>query len=105
ISNSDFPNLSRLLFADERGGASGSLFAHELAGRHFGRTQLLILAACQTSGGRIRRGEGVLSLARPFLAAGIPTVIASLWDVDDAGTRALLVAVHEALRSGAGPAA
>src|SRR5262249_35433356 len=83
ISNTDYPDRSRLLFAADADGASVSLFGHELAGRRFHRTQVLVLAACRTSGGRVRRGEGVLSLARPFLAAGVPTVVASLWDVDD----------------------
>lgn len=104
ISNSDFPALSRLVFASTKEGASESLFAHELAGRHFRRAQILVLAACQTSGGRIRRGEGVLSLARPFLSAGVPTVVASLWDADDRATRPLLVAFHAALHDGAPPA-
>ena len=104
ISNADYPDLSRLLFATTPDGTSGSLFAHEIAGRRFRRTEVLVLAACQTSGGRVRRGEGVLSLARPFLAAGVSTVVASLWDVDDRATRALLVSFHEALRDGASPA-
>jgi len=104
ISNSDFPSLSRLVFAGPVHGISDSLFAHELASRHFTRTRLLVLAACQTSGGRIRAGEGVLSLARPFLAAGVPTVVASLWDADDRATRSLLVAFHARLRAGANPA-
>lgn len=103
ISNSDFPALSRLVFAGSEDGISDSLFAHELASRHFTRARLLVLAACQTSGGRIRAGEGVLSLARPFLAAGVPTVVASLWDADDRATRTLLVAFHERLRAGATP--
>jgi CHAT domain-containing protein/tetratricopeptide (TPR) repeat protein len=104
ISNTDFPALSRLVFAGVDGGATDSLFAQELAGLRFRRTQVLVLAACQTSGGRVRRGEGVLSLARPFLAAGVPTVVASLWDADDRATRALLVPFHAALREGVPPA-
>jgi CHAT domain-containing protein len=99
ISNSDFPDLSRLLFAGS-GAVDDSLFAHELSGARFRRAQVLVLAACETSGGRVRRGEGVLSLARPFLGAGVPTVVASLWDADDRATRVLLVRFHQALRDG-----
>ncbi len=82
ISNDEYPSLSRLLLAgvDE---SSRSLFAQDIARMRFDRTQLVVLAACRTSTGRIRRGEGVLSLARPFIAAGVPTVVATLWDVDD----------------------
>jgi CHAT domain-containing protein len=99
VSNDDYPGLSRLLFAGT-GESTRSLFAHEVATMHFDRTQLVVLAACRTSAGRIRRGEGVFSLARPFIAAGVPTVVASLWDVDDRASRVLFVAFHRALRRG-----
>jgi CHAT domain-containing protein len=61
------------------------------------RTRLVVLAACRTAAGVVSRSEGALSLARPFLAAGVPNVIASLWDVDDALSRRFFVALHRAL--------
>jgi CHAT domain-containing protein len=99
VSNDDYPALSRLLLAgpDE---SSRSLFANEISAIRLTRTRLVVLAACRTSAGRIRRGEGVLSLARPFLAAGVPAVVASLWDVDDRASHSLFVAFHRALRRG-----
>ncbi len=99
VSNDDYPALSRLLLAgpDE---SSRSLFASEISAMRLTRTNLVVLAACRTSAGRIRRGEGVLSLARPFIAAGVPTVVASLWDVDDHASHFLFVAFHRALRRG-----
>ncbi len=100
VSNDDAPALSRLLLAGP-GRSDRSLFAHEIAAMRFAHTDLVVLAACRTSAGRIRRGEGVMSLARPFIAAGVPTVVASLWDVDDRATHALFVAFHRALRDGA----
>jgi CHAT domain-containing protein len=42
-------------------------------------------------------------MARPFLAAGVPSVVASLWDVDDAVSRAFFVPFHRALASGGDP--
>ena len=97
IVNEGHPELSRLLMAgaDE---ATRSLFARDIAIESFSATRLVVLGACRTSAGRIRRGEGVFSLARPFLAAGVPTVVASLWDVDDRASRRLLVAFHRSLR-------
>jgi CHAT domain-containing protein len=99
VSNDEYPALSHLRLAgpDE---SRRSLFAREIAAMRFARTDLVVLAACRTSAGRIRRGEGVLSLARPFLAAGVPTVVASLWDVDDRASHALFVRFHRALRRG-----
>jgi CHAT domain-containing protein len=45
----------------------------------------------------VSRVEGALSLGRPFLAAGVPDVVASLWDIDDAVSRRFFVAFHRAL--------
>lgn len=96
IANDRRPELSRLLLAGPEE-SDRSLFARDIAKESFASTRLVVLGACRTSAGRIRRGEGVFSLARPFLAAGVPVVIASLWDVDDHATRRLLVAFHRAL--------
>ncbi len=100
ISNDEYPSLSRLLFAGT-GESDRSLLAGDIATTHFDRTKLVVLAACRTSAGRIRRGEGVLSLARPFIAAGVPIVVASLSDVDDRASHAFFVRFHRALRLGA----
>src|SRR5207237_10120390 len=56
---------------------------------------LVVLAACRTAAGRNVRGEGVANLVRPFLAAGVPAVIASLWDADDRASARLLTIFHE----------
>ena len=69
----------------------------EVSGNALPRTRLVVLAACRTAAGVVSRREGALSLARPFLAAGVPNVIASLWDVDDALSRRFFVAFHRAL--------
>ena len=70
----------------------------------FGRVRLLVLSACSTAGGAVERGEGVLSLARPFLAAGVRQVLATVSAVDD-DVAPLLVAFHSKMREGATPAA
>jgi CHAT domain-containing protein len=103
ISNTTFPGLSRLLLASPDGVASGSLFVHELGNRRLHRTQVVVLAGCRTSSGQIRRGEGVISLARPFLAAGVPVVVGALSDLDDEQSRHLFVAFHRALIRGVAP--
>src|SRR5262249_53773631 len=98
IVNTEYPLLSRLSFSPDRdGGPSQSLFARDIAELPFRRTQVVVLAACSTAAGVISRGEGVVSVARPFLTAGVPMVVASLWDVDDAATEALSLAFHAAI--------
>ena len=47
---------------------------------------LVVLSACESGVGRAQRGEGTMSLARAFLAAGAPRVVSSLWKVDDDAT-------------------
>lgn len=66
----------------------------DIAGMRLDQTQLVVLAACTTAGGVIRRGEGLMSLARPFFLAGAPAVIATLWDVDDDAAAAFLTDFH-----------
>ena len=58
---------------------------------------MVVLAACRTAAGAASRVEGALSLGRPFLAAGVPDVVASLSDIDDAVSRRFFVAFHRAL--------
>jgi CHAT domain-containing protein len=96
LANAEVPLLSRLLFADGVEGEE-SLFAHEIARVRFSRTQVVVLAACSTAVGSVSRGEGVMSVARPFLGAGVPLVIASQWDVDDRATEQLTLAFHREL--------
>jgi CHAT domain-containing protein len=102
LVNPEFPLLSRLVFADEAG-VGQSLFAHEIARLRFPRTRLVVLAACSTASGAVSRGEGVVSVARPFLGAGVPLVIASQWDVDDRATGQLSLAFHRELAGSRDP--
>ena len=99
IPNEEYPGLSRLMLTSETGSAE-TVFAHEISTIRFEHTELVVLAACRTNSGQIRRGEGVLGLARPFIAAGVPTVVASLTDVDDRASHPLFVAFHRAWRRG-----
>jgi CHAT domain-containing protein len=61
---------------------------------------VVFLAVCGSLGGPIGRGSAASSLARPFLSAGVPTVVGTLWRVDDDATRRLAVSFHRFLRQG-----
>jgi CHAT domain-containing protein len=99
LINFEAPLFSYLLLAPEGREEPGLLYAHELYGARFEQTRLAVLAACDTANGPVT-GEGVLSLSRAFLAAGIPTVVASLWAVEDRASHRLLTLFYEHLRRG-----
>src|SRR5262249_23725873 len=52
--------------------------------------ELVVLSACQTALGKEIKGEGLVGLARGFMYAGAPRVVASLWKVDDRATSELM---------------
>jgi CHAT domain-containing protein len=51
---------------------------------------LVVLSACQTAMGKELRGEGLISLTRGFMYAGAASVVASLWQVNDAASAELM---------------
>jgi CHAT domain-containing protein/tetratricopeptide (TPR) repeat protein len=103
-ADTDAPSAARLLFApDARGNHSGALYLHELRKQDFRRARVVVLAACRTAAGAVSRVEGALSLCRPFLAAGVPNVVASLWDIDDAVSRRFFTAFHRGLLDAGDP--
>ena len=48
--------------------------------------QLVTLSACQTALGKLVTGEGMVGLTQAFFFAGTPSVVASLWNVNDEAT-------------------
>jgi len=105
MTNAEYPMLSRLMLADAPGRPySGAVFASEVAARDFSGTGLVVLASCDSGGGPSARGEGALSLARAFLAAGAPTVVSALGPLDDTLARQMFVEFHRAYQRGASAA-
>lgn len=94
------PLLSALALAelDSSGGRIAStLAAHEIYDLEL-PAELVVLSACDTARGRQVAGEGLVAgLPRAFLAAGAARVLLSLWAVDDASTRELMVLVYRGL--------
>lgn len=99
LMNSRDPRLSGLVFSlvDRQGRPqNGFLQADEVANLKLG-ADLVVLSACQTALGKELRGEGLLGLARAFMYAGAPRVIASLWRVADSASTDLMSGFYQAL--------
>jgi CHAT domain-containing protein len=60
-------------------------------------SDLVVLSACQSARGQILAGDGIRGLAQAFLHAGARSVVASLWDVNDAGTALFMDAFYRHL--------
>ncbi len=51
---------------------------------------LVVLSACNSGQGKLVGGEGLVGLTRGFFYAGAASLVASLWNVDDAATAWLM---------------
>jgi hypothetical protein len=91
------PLLSALLLAPSEG-SDGVLATADLFGLRI-PADLVVLSACETARGKSYEGEGVVGFVRAIMLAGAPRVIVSLWKVDDAATRALMVKFYELWRT------
>ena len=59
-----------------------------------------MLSGCETSVGENLWSEGPLGIARAFQYSGVPSVIATLWRIDDRSSAMLTKAFYELLASG-----
>jgi CHAT domain-containing protein len=70
---------------------SGEIFNLKL------NAELVVLSACNTGRGTIS-GDGVLGLSRSFIAAGVSSIVVSLWFVPDAPTADLMAEFYRQLQ-------
>jgi len=65
---------------------------------------LVVLSACQTDVGALSAGDELVGMTRAFFFAGTPTVVSSLWSVEDASTEALMTEFYRHWQAGMGKA-
>ncbi|MCH2106178.1 MAG: CHAT domain-containing protein, partial [Planctomycetes bacterium] len=68
-----------------------------------GARELVVLMGCESAGGQVLDGEGVLGFSSAFLASGTRNVIATHWPVPDGAARDFGIALHEALLAKSDP--
>jgi CHAT domain-containing protein/Tfp pilus assembly protein PilF len=80
-------------------GEDGVLHTYEIYNLEL-NGELAVLSACSTGNGKLQKGEGVISLARAFTYAGMPSVMMTLWDVEDVSTGNIIPSFYHLLGSG-----
>lgn len=89
-ADSENPVMSYLQFASSvDGNEDGQMHAYELEALRL-KADLAVLSACETGAGEYLSGEGVASLGRQFIAAGVATVVMTLWEVEDQASADLM---------------
>ena len=78
---------------EQRGGAidrDGRLRAHEIYGLDLRGSELVVLSGCETAQTQASIADDPVGLGVAFLHSGAPTLIASLWRVEDRATSELM---------------
>lgn len=103
LADSDDPMNSKLVFKKNamEGEISedGYLHAFELYNMEL-HARLVVLSACNTGDGEWAKGEGIMSLARAFAFAGVPSAVMTHWKVDDEVTSILMEHFYENVSQG-----
>jgi len=88
--NEHSPEKSSILMADSK------LKLPQIFNLPLDKTEMIVLSACETGKGA-SNGLEYATIARAFANAGAPTVLASLWKVNDLATRKLMVNFYKQL--------
>ncbi len=100
LINEEAPVYSVFLFGQEKDTLEdGKLFVYELYNMQL-NASLALLSGCDTGSGNLQEGEGILSLARAFKAAGCSSIVMSQWKADDHSCSLLMTAFLENLKEG-----
>ncbi len=94
------PLYSKMVMAQNAGShEDGFLETYEILNLEL-NADLVVLSACNTGIGKLKRGEGLIGLARAFLYAGSRSLIASLWNVNDASASIIQQKLYTNLKKG-----
>jgi len=93
--NSGKPEDSFLIF-----GNGDKVLLSEMKDLPMSNVDLIVLSACQTGVGKLGNGIEVLGFGYQVQRAGAKAAIASLWQVSDEGTQALMQAFYNDVKKG-----
>ena len=61
---------------------------------------MVVLSGCNSGLGELKRGEGLMGISRAFLYAGVPSLVVTLWPVEDRSTAVLMDTFYKYLKKG-----
>lgn len=93
--NSGKPEDSFLIF-----GNGDKILLSEMKDLPMSNVDLIVLSACQTGVGKLGNGIEILGFGYQVQRAGAKAAIASLWQVSDEGTQALMQAFYNDVKQG-----
>ncbi len=100
LVDNEQPMYSKLaFFQDGDDTEDGFLNTYELFNMKL-NAEMAVLSACNTGYGKHVRGEGLMTLARGFMYAGVPSLVISLWKVEDKATAAIMEQFYVYLKEG-----
>lgn len=100
LINDNYPMQSKLLFYNDNDTIEEStLSTYELYSLKLD-AQMAVLSACNTGIGKLQRGEGIISFARGFLYAGVPSITMTLWPVNDETSAKIMLSYYKYLLKG-----
>lgn len=100
--NDSIPSFSKMVFSQNNSDdllSDGSINTADIYNLDL-NAQLAVLSACNTGRGKLRKGEGIMSLARGFFYAGCPSIIMSLWEVEDQSGTEIMGSFYKNLKKG-----
>ncbi len=100
ILNDTLPLYSKMVFsADSAGNSDRTLNTYEIYNLKL-KSDMVVLSGCNTGSGKLQKGEGVMSLARGFLYAGCPSIIMTLWNVEDVSSSVMMLEFYRNIKNG-----
>ena len=79
----------------------GYLHIYEIYGQNL-NAELAVLSACNSGKGKVESSDGIVSLTQAFTHAGCPSVLMTLWEVDEKSTSEILALFYDNLQNGQG---
>lgn len=76
------------------------LYAYEINYLDLRNTDLVVLSACETGYGQYQNGEGVLSIGRSFMQAGVPSLLMTLWELSDQSSVIIIQEFYKKIKEG-----